>query len=168
VSKSSVANRAFSSRVSLSSEHREELTNLLNQLLADTSDLYSQTKQAHWNVKGLNFFGLHKLFDELAGMVEPYVDKLAERVTALGGMAMGTVRMAASQSRLPEYSADHISGEEHVRSVLERFARVDEAVRQGIRQAEDQWEDPVTVDMLTDLAGDLEQSIYFLESHLQK
>ena len=42
------------------------MMSLLNQQFADMFDLYSQTKQAHWNVKGEEFFQLHKLYDELA------------------------------------------------------------------------------------------------------
>ena len=52
---------------------------LLNQELADTSDLYSQTKQAHWNVKGIHFYQLHLLFDELAEKRQGEADELAER-----------------------------------------------------------------------------------------
>jgi starvation-inducible DNA-binding protein len=69
---------------------REQMVTLLNLQLADTSDLYSQVKQAHWNVKGPQFFQLHELFDGLAEALEQYVDLLAERVTALGGDALGT------------------------------------------------------------------------------
>ena len=53
-----------------------------DQRLADTSNLY--IKQAHWNAKGLNFFQLHELFDDLAGGVFPFIDMIAERATALG------------------------------------------------------------------------------------
>ncbi len=55
---------------------------LLNQHLADMADLYSQIKQAHWNVKGMQFFQLHELFDRLADEVRNHVDLIAERSTA--------------------------------------------------------------------------------------
>ena len=71
--------------------------------VADTFDLMSQTKFAHWNVKGSNFIGLHKLFDELAERLEGHVDELAERVTGLGGVATGTARQAAASSRVAEF-----------------------------------------------------------------
>ena len=77
----------FATRIDLSIEVREKIISLLNQHLADTFDLYSQTKQAHWNVKGLQFFQLHELFDKLAEEVEDQVDTLAERATSLGGIA---------------------------------------------------------------------------------
>src|SRR5262249_59487315 len=91
--------------IDLDAETREQVVALLNQQLADTFDLYSQTKQAHWNVKGAQFFQLHELFDKLAADTLVYVDDIAERVTTLGGTALGTARMSSAASRLPDYSA---------------------------------------------------------------
>ena len=81
-------NRAtFTSKIDFTQTQRDELVRLLNQQLADTADLHSQAKQAHWNVKGMNFYSLHLLFDQLALSIEPYIDTLAERITTLGGVA---------------------------------------------------------------------------------
>ena len=71
---------------------RRELNMLLNQRLADAVDLQLQMKQAHWNVKGPHFIGLHELFDKIDEAVESYVDLIAERIVQLGGIAEGTVR----------------------------------------------------------------------------
>ena len=70
----------LSTRSDLGVEVREKATALLNQHLADAMDLYSQTKQAHWNVKGMQFSQLHELFDTLADSVEEFVDLIAERL----------------------------------------------------------------------------------------
>ena len=86
--------RLFPTKIDIEESTREELVDVLNQQLADTFDFYSQAKQAHWNVKGMEFMQLHELFDEVADAVLPFVDTLAERVTTLGGVAMGTTRMA--------------------------------------------------------------------------
>ena len=85
---------------------RTQMIQLLNAQLADTFDLMSMAKQAHWNVRGPHFIGLHKLFDEVFEAVEGHVDLIAERCTALGGVAHGTVRMAAKSTRLEEYPGD--------------------------------------------------------------
>jgi starvation-inducible DNA-binding protein len=71
----------------LSKQVRMEICTLLNQRLADVIDLQTQMKQAHWNVKGPNFIGLHKLFDDINEDVEEYVDLIAERIVQLGGIA---------------------------------------------------------------------------------
>src|SRR3954467_2888942 len=98
--------KLFPTRIDLTAEVRGAMVALLNQQLAGTFDLYSQTKQAHWNVKGAQFYALHELFDRLAEALEGYVDLIAERATALGGLAQGTVRRSAANSELAEYPLD--------------------------------------------------------------
>ena len=58
---------------------RVKVVELLNARLADCIDLQTQTKQAHWNVKGPSFIALHELFDRVNEAVEDYVDDIAER-----------------------------------------------------------------------------------------
>jgi starvation-inducible DNA-binding protein len=82
----------------ISKDLRTQLSALLNQRLASAVDLQKQMKQAHWNVKGPSFIGLHELFDKVAEAVEGYVDQIAERIVQLGGVAEGTMRMAASRT----------------------------------------------------------------------
>jgi starvation-inducible DNA-binding protein len=129
-------------------------------------DLLSQTKQAHWNVKGKDFYQLHLLFDEIADELEDFVDKLAERVTSLGGYAMGTVRMAAEHSRLPEYPIDAIDGKAHVAALVERFGRSAGNIRSAIGEA-DEMGDPSTADLYTEISRVIDKRLWFLEAHLQ-
>src|SRR5271167_776620 len=82
---------------------RSQIIKLLNSRLADCVDLQSQTKQAHWNVKGANFIALHNLFDEISEAVRDYSDTIAERAVQLGGTAQGTARAVAATSSLAEY-----------------------------------------------------------------
>src|ERR1043166_6175041 len=105
---------------------RSESNALINQRLADVIDLQMQLKQAHWNIKGPHFIGLHELFDKIAEDVESYVDMIAERAVQLGGIAEGTARVAASRSRLDEYPLDIADGSTHVEAVaraLSTFGR---------------------------------------------
>src|SRR5207342_2674600 len=98
----------------LSEATRAKVVELLNARLADCIDLQTQTKQAHWNVKGPNFIALHELFDKVNEDVEDYVDEIAERAVQLGGTAEGTARMAAKRSSLSEYPAKAMDGRSHV------------------------------------------------------
>ncbi len=59
--------KLYQTRLDLSKEIREKVVSILNTTLAATLDLKTQTKQAHWNVKGKDFYQLHELFDEIAG-----------------------------------------------------------------------------------------------------
>src|SRR5258708_13517382 len=105
---------------------RAKAIELLNARLADAIDLQTQTKQAHWNVKGPNFIALHELFDKINEDVEDNVDEIAERVVQLGGVAEGTARMAAKRSSLSEYPTKTVDGRSHVEAlstVLAPFAK---------------------------------------------
>src|SRR5437763_7961166 len=100
----------FKTKNGLPEETRARVIDLLNARLADAIDLQTQTKQAHWNVKGPDFIALHKLFDEVNEDVEDYVDDIAERIVQLGGVAEGTARIAAKRSSLNEYPANAVDG----------------------------------------------------------
>ncbi len=161
-----IAERTFETRIDLSSDQRQPVIELLNQQLADLFDLYSQTKQAHWNVKGAQFIGLHELFDKLAGELSGFVDLVAERVTTLGGVAMGTARMAAQQSRLPEYDVNVVDSMPVVDAMARRFAVAAAGARSGIEEADDHH-DADTADVLTEVSRGLDKALWFLEAHLQ-
>lgn len=145
----------------------KQMIELLNQQLADMFDLYSQTKQAHWNVKGPHFYQLHELYDELAAQVLAHVDLIAERATALGGAATGTVRMAAAATRLPEFTVEPVDGMDSVRLLVLSYAAVAASTREAIDQAQE-MEDMSTSDLFTEVSRDLDKSLWFLEAHLQQ
>jgi starvation-inducible DNA-binding protein len=157
--------KSFQTHVDLPAEVRSQMIGLLNQQLADTFDLFSQAKQAHWNVKGLQFFQLHELYDKLAEELLEHVDTLAERATALGGAAAGTARMAADATRLPEYPIS-VGSQESIRALVERFGNVAGTTRAAIDTAAEAG-DQATADVFTEIARALDKSLYFLESHLQ-
>ncbi len=167
-SRPSKSNRRFyPTRIDLPQDVRSQVTEILNQTLAATLDLKTQTKQAHWNVKGMDFYQLHELFDEMAGELEEYVDMVAERVTALGGTAMGTARIAAAESILPEYDLEAVTGEEHVTALAERFAAYAKHVRESI-DATDDLGDADTADLYTEVSRTVDKRLWFLEAHLVK
>lgn len=158
--------RMVKTSMDLSKDTRQEMVQMLNQNMADLFDLFSQTKQAHWNVKGPQFFQLHKLYDELADMILPHVDTVAERITALGGAATGTVRMAARSTRLSEFAEGPIGSMESVRMLVDCYAALAKNTREAIDIAEEA-KDMVTSDLMIEVTNDLDKALYFLESHLQ-
>src|SRR6059058_2672526 len=106
--------KLFPTKNDLPEDKRVEVIGLLNQRLAEAIDLQSQCKQAHWNVKGPSFIGLHKLFDDINEAVEGYVDLIAERIVQLGGIAEGTVGAVEGRSTLTDYPLALATGAEHV------------------------------------------------------
>jgi starvation-inducible DNA-binding protein len=145
---------------------REKVIQILNQRLADCFDLTSQAKQAHWNVKGPNFIALHELFDAVFAGLVGHVDLIAERITALGGVAKGTVRMAADSSSLPEYPVDIVNGRDHVDALSTAMAAFGKSVRDDIDKT-DELGDADTADLFTNVSRDIDKHLWFVEAHLQ-
>jgi starvation-inducible DNA-binding protein len=156
----------FPNRHDLPEANRKKLIDLLNQQLADTLDLFSQTKFAHWNVKGPTFIALHKLFDELAEALEDSSDLIAERATALGGVATGTLRQGASRSRIPEFPEETFKDMAVVDALATRYANLAKTTRDAIDKA-DELKDKDTADLFTEVSRALDKSLWFLEAHLQ-
>jgi len=145
---------------------RAEINQLLSQRLADGVDLQSQLKQAHWNVKGPNVIGLHELFDKIAEDSEDYVDLIAERMVQLGGVAEGTVRVAAARSSLEEYPLTIAEGSAHVRAVSQALAAFGRGARHAIDQAA-KLGDADTADIFTEISRGVDKWLWFVEAHGQ-
>jgi starvation-inducible DNA-binding protein len=160
------AGPVFQTHIDLAPDARQRLVEVLNRQLAATLDLYTQTKQAHWNVKGKEFFQLHELFDQLAAHVFPFIDTIAERAAALGGYATGTARMAAQGSFLPEYPREAVDGRQHVEALIERFARYTAENRKALDAAQND-DDQATADLFTEIARSVDKDLWFLEANLQ-
>ena len=150
----------------IAKSRRVELNSLMNQRLADAVDLQMQMKQAHWNVKGPHFIGLHELFDKVNEAVASYVDLIAERVVQLGGIAEGTVRAAAQRSRLAEYPLDIADGAAHVEAVARALSTFGREARNTIDLA-DELEDADTADLFTEVSRGIDKWLWFIEAHTQ-
>ncbi|CAN5464235.1 DNA starvation/stationary phase protection protein Dps [soil metagenome] len=157
--------RTFKTSIDISSSIRDKSVELLNQQLADSLDLYSQLKQAHWNIKGKDFYQLHLLFDTFAEHAEEWIDEIAERATELGGYATGTVRDSAENSSLPEYPHDAVDGVDHVKAVVERLAAYAASSRKAI-DTTTEWGDTATADLLTEITRGVDKDFWFAEAHL--
>lgn len=121
----------------LDRENRRNVRDLLNKRLAEAIDLKTQTKHAHWNVKGPNFIALHELFDQVAATVEEYGDLIAERIVQLGRRAEGT-------SRGPTFGPtgiplDIVTGPEHIEALAKSRASFGKSAREPIDQTIETW-----------------------------
>jgi starvation-inducible DNA-binding protein len=155
----------FPTTVAIQSDLRAPLVERLNELMATTIDLYTQVKQAHWNIKGPQFVSRHELFDDLADHLRGHADELAERVSTLGGYATGTARQVAANSILPEYDSSAVDGRAHIRCLVERYGTFAERIRHDIN-AVTEIGDPASEDMLIALLRETEKDLWFLESHI--
>ncbi len=153
-------------KIDLPKGKREKVIEILNQRLADAIDLKSQAKQAHWNVKGMSFIALHELFDQVATEIEAHVDTLAERITALGGTALGTVRVAAQKSSLNEYPHEIFEGSAHVEALSSALADFGAKVRRNIDETAELG-DADTSDIFTEISRSIDKLLWLVEAHNQ-
>jgi len=156
----------FKTKHDLPEATRAKAVELLNARLADCIDLQTQTKHAHWNVKGPNFIALHELFDQINEAVEDYVDDIAERAVQLGGVAEGTARMVAKLTSLSEYLASAVDGRSHVEALSTALAAFGKAARTAIDQA-NELGDLDTADLFTEVSRGIDKWLWFVEAHLQ-
>ena len=168
------ARTPYHTRIGIAEDTRHELVALLNQTLADTADLYSQTKQAHWNVKGKDFYQLHLLYDELAEKLEEPMDLVAERIVLLGGYAFGTVRMAAQSSRISPFpgtdqqgDADAMNDPSFLTTLADRWAEYAVHIRHDNGRS-DELGDPGTTDLYDQITHVADRGTWFVEAHLQR
>lgn len=169
--KTSIANLAqapkmYETENDLSLKRRLELNALMNQRLASAVDLQTQMKQAHWNVKGPSFIGLHELFDKVDEAVESYVDMIAERIVQLGGIAEGTARVAAARSQLAEYPLAIADGLAHIEAVARALSTFGQEARNTINEA-DELDDADTADLFTEISRGIDKWLWFVEAHSQ-
>ncbi len=158
--------RLYSTKNDLPESIRLEVIPLLNQRLAECIDLQTQCKQAHWNVKGPSFIGLHKLFDDINESVEGYVDLIAERIVQLGGIAEGTIGVVEARSTIVDYPLTLSTGAEHVAALSDALAGFARAARLGIEEMQE-LKDADSADMLTDISRGVDQWLWFVEAHQQ-
>jgi starvation-inducible DNA-binding protein len=155
-----------STRNDLPDNTRKAMIALLNARLADAIDLRLGLKQAHWNVKGPNFIGLHELFDAIQGRVAGFVDDIAERAVALGGVVDGTSQAVVKATKLAPYPADVTAQQDHVVAVSDRLAAFGKLARAGI-DAADEAGDKDTADLFTGISRQIDKDLWMVEAHLR-
>src|SRR5690348_7137490 len=158
--------KLYATKNDLPESGRVEAVRLLNQRLAESIDLQTQCKQAHWNVKGPTFIALHKLFDEINEEVEEYVDLIAERIVQLGGIAEGTVGVVEERSSLIDYPLTLSTGAEHVAALSDALAGFGRTARVGIEEM-NELKDADSADILTEISRGVDKWLWFVEAHQQ-
>ena len=135
--------------------------------MSDGIDLSLITKQAHWNLKGPQFIGVHEMLDKFRTEQDEWVDTMAERITQLGGTARGTVQEVGRETSLEPYPTDISAVADHIKALIDRYARFANSVRQNIDDTGEAG-DPGTADLLTEVSRAVDKQLWFLEAHAQE
>ena len=154
------------SRIDLSDNIRKQSIETLNQSLASLIDLQLRCKEAHWNIRGRNFIGIHLFLDTVYEAVSEHVDTCAERLTSLGGQAEGRLPLVAARTRLGDYPTESRI-EDHLRTLCDSFATIGKECRENIDKTDDAG-DKDTADMYTEVSRDLDKYLWMLEAHIEE
>jgi len=150
----------------LSDNARKTAISELNARLADGLALSMAIKQAHWNVKGVNFIAVHELLDTVNANLQGHLDTMAERVQVLDGVAEGTAEVVAKTSTLKPYPTDLTKSADHIREICARMREHGANLRAAI-DATDEAGDANTADLFTAASRTADKDLWFLESHLE-
>lgn len=145
---------------------RKAMCELLNARLADAIDLMLQTKQAHWNVKGPQFFSLHQLFDKVNEVAAEGVDDVAERLVELGGTADGTLPTVSKKTTLPAIPNGAVAAEVHLTALVASLSAFGKGARAAIDVAAKAG-DADTADLFTEISRENDKYLWMVEAHLQ-
>ncbi len=140
---------------------------LLQARVAEAIDMSLITKQAHWNLKGPQFIGVHLMLDTFRKEQDEYVDTMAERIIQLGGTVRGTVQEVSARSKLESYPVDIYQVSDHIHALIERYAAVANAIRDSIDEV-DEAGDADTADIFTEVSRGIDKQLWFLEAHTQE
>lgn len=154
------------SSIDLPEQSRIKTIDILNTALANMTNLALATKNAHWNVKGMQFISLHKLFDEIYNELVQEIDTVAERITALAGTALGTLQETQKGTTIGSYPSTIFSGKEHLQTLSGMTAVVGAMLRENIQRCSDlgDWD---SADVFTELSRKFDKRLWFLQAHLQ-
>src|SRR5271166_4357411 len=145
---------------------RLEMTERLNQLLADTITLRDLYKKSHWQVAGPTFYQLHLLFDKHFEEQSNLVDAVAERIQLLGGIRLAMAPDVAETTRI----ARPPRGREEVPVQLSRLLDAHQIIighcRQLARRASELGDDGTNDMVISDVLRANELQVWFLSEHL--
>ncbi len=145
----------------LKQDTRQKMTDLLNENVANTIALTLAVKQAHWNLKGPGFIGVHELLDQVAARLRDASDLLAERAVILGGVARGSVDDVSKKAEIKTYPDSLVAIEDHIGALKERFLTVGETLRKSIDTAGDAGDED-TADVLTEVSRAVDKDAWFI------
>ncbi|WP_417899230.1 Dps family protein [Bacillus haimaensis] len=143
-----------------------QLTDVVNKQVANWSVLFTKLHNYHWYVKGPEFFTLHEKFEELYNEAATHIDELAERLLAIEGKPVGTMKEILKISTIHEAEGGE-SAEQMVNNIASDFSTLIEELKEGMEVA-DSTGDETTGDMLLAIHQSVEKHNWMLHAFLGK
>ena len=144
----------------------KKVTTLLSGVLADGMVLYIKTRKFHWNVAGESFMEFHKLFEKHYKLLEEAADEVAERISKLGSMAIGTTKEFSELSQIKEAPGKNPTSKEMLQILLDDHESIIKSLREKIDECDEKLKDAGTADFLTALMEGHETMAWTLRRYL--
>jgi starvation-inducible DNA-binding protein len=141
-----------------------QLFDIINKQIANWSVLFIKLHNYHWYVKGNQFFTLHTKFEEFYNEASLHIDELAERLLAIGGEPVATMKDCLAMASVQEANGNE-TAEEMVQSISSDFSLLVGQLKEGMSIAE-QANDEITGDMLLAIHSSLEKHVWMLKAYL--
>jgi starvation-inducible DNA-binding protein len=148
--------------------NRQAVASELSKILADETVLYIKTKNAHWNVEGVDFYEKHKFFESQFEQLDELIDRVAERMRSIGHYAPATLQSYLSLTHLTERTSEQNDSQGFIRELLEDHESIIFILREQVKDFANKFHDIGTSDFITGLMEDHEKMAWFLRSHLKK
>ncbi|MFV0556461.1 MAG: Dps family protein [Lactovum sp.] len=141
---------------------------ILNQAVADLSQLSALIHQIHWYMRGRGFLSLHPKMDSFREAIEEQLDEISERLITVGGAPYSTLVEFAENSKIKlEKGSYDVETSQRVKDLITAFRYLSKLYKEGIATA-DSEEDYVSSDIFHNSLADLEKTIWMLQAELGK
>lgn len=150
----------------ISESNVKEITNFLNNILANEFALFTKTLNYHWNIKGPRFHSLHNFLDEHYHSLLDVMDDVAERVRILGETPNSTVKEMKEAMEIGERSGRDLSSNEMIEDLFKAHIFIQNDIKEKVNKETIFSKDPGTEDFLVGLLQKHEMMSWMLKSHL--
>lgn len=153
--------------IGINQKNRKHVADLLSKILADEFVLFTKTKNAHWNLEGIDFYEKHKFFEEQANQLNDSVDSIAKRIRTLGHIAPASLKSYLQLTQLAEQKQSKYDSQSFIKELLSDNETIINHLRENINIFANDYEDLGTSDFITGLMQDHEKMAWFLRNLLK-
>jgi len=153
--------------IGITENNRQSVAIELSKILADEFVIYTKTRNAHWNVEGLDFYNKHKFFETLFEELDEIVDNVAERIRSLGHYAPATLQSFLQLTHFIETARNGNTSEGFIKELLEDHESIIIHLRESINRFAEEFKDLGTSDFITGLMEAHEKMAWLLRSHIK-
>ena len=144
-----------------SPENVNNLSSVLNALLADAFALYLKTKNFHWHMSGPHFRDYHLMLDEQSDQIFAISDAVAERVRKIGGTTIRSVGHIGRLQRIADNDAEFVDATDMLRELHKDNKSLVESLR-AAHEVADKADDYATTSLIEVWIDEAERRAWFL------